>query len=109
MVVKLRTSNVRVPEGILTSTVSPSRLFNKLRPIGDVVEIRPSCRVGIFACHELIRDFFIFVDVQQLDFRSERYPVPGNLVKIDQRKIRQPLLQLTETDANKILALTRRR
>ena len=29
-------SKVRVPEGIFTSTVSPSFLFRKLRPIGDV-------------------------------------------------------------------------
>src|SRR5262245_57161161 len=41
IVVKLKISNVRVPDGILTSTVSPSRLFSRLRPIGDVVEISP--------------------------------------------------------------------
>jgi hypothetical protein len=44
--VKLMISKFRVPEGIFTSTESPSRLFKRLRPIGEVVEINPA---GAFA------------------------------------------------------------
>ena len=53
--------------------------------------------------------FSFFVDVQQLDPRSERYPVARNLVEIHQRQVRQPLLQLAQPDPDKILTLPRGR
>src|SRR5262245_2122266 len=41
MVTSFTISNSRLPPGVVTVIMSPTSLFRKARPIGDVVEMRP--------------------------------------------------------------------
>ena len=77
--------------------------IQKAAPDGRSRGDQPSGAVGIFAGYELVSDFFVLVDVEQDYFRTERNSIPRNLIKIDHRKIRQPLFELSQTNAHKIL------
>ena len=51
-------SKLRAPAGVLTTTSSPSILPIRLRPTGDVVEIKP-CAGHFLWCHQPVSYLFI--------------------------------------------------
>src|SRR5690349_4378241 len=63
-------------------------------------------RIRVFARDQFVSDLLVLVDIEKNDFRTKRDSVSRNLIKIDHRKIRQPLFELAETNAYEILPLT---
>ena len=68
--------------------MSPTFLFSKARPIGDVVEIRARGKIGLFAGHDLVFDLFVLAAVKNADGGSQSDLIFGNIVHVDKGKIR---------------------
>jgi hypothetical protein len=84
--------------------VSPTFLFSRARPIGEVVEI---CRrhVGLLAGHELVFHFFILGAVEDGHGRAEADFILGDIVHVDQRQVGKALAQLADARLQILLAL----
>src|SRR4051794_4664178 len=50
----------------------PFTLVQKTSPDGRSRRYEPLRGICIFACHQLVSDFFILVDIQNDDFRTKR-------------------------------------
>ena len=105
MVLNFRTSISRLPFGVTTIAVSPTFLFSNARPIGELVEIFPEAKVGLFAGHQLVLNFFVLVVVVNPDSRSQTHLVAGDVVHVDQREVAHAFAELAETRLDELLAL----
>src|SRR6267142_1200503 len=68
---------------------------------------QPRVGICVFACHKLVGDFLVLVHIQHHYLRSQGDTVSRNLVEVDHRQVRHPLLELTQADPDEILTLAR--
>ena len=87
--------------------MSPTFLFSKARPIGDVVGDSSRGKSGLFAGHNLVFDLFILAAVKNTDSGSQSDLIFRNIVHVDKGKIRKPLAQLADPRLYELLPLLR--
>src|SRR5262249_27674350 len=65
-------------DGVAFPFIQRATTFRRLRR-------NETCRdIGVFTRYQLVSDLLVLVNIEKDDFRTERYPVPGDLIKVDQ-------------------------